>query len=71
MNSESGCVAHHYAYISVMLFAVSIEYNHMFCRLLLFLFSVFHRFKYLGSQMAADGGCEKDVVHIMNEGYRE
>ena len=20
--------------------------------------------------MAADGGCEKDVVHIMNEGYR-
>ena len=25
-------------------------------------------FKYLGSQAAADGGCEKDVVHIMNEG---
>ena len=20
--------------------------------------------------MAADGGCERDVVHIMNEGYR-
>ena len=27
-------------------------------------------FKYLGSQMAADGGCERDVVHKMNEGYR-
>ena len=28
------------------------------------------RFKYLGSQVAADGGCERDVVHRMNEGYR-
>ena len=28
-------------------------------------------FKYLGSQVAADGGCERDVVHRMNEGYRE
>ena len=27
-------------------------------------------FKYLGSQVAADGGCEKDEVHRMNEGYR-
>ena len=27
-------------------------------------------FKYLGSQVAADGGCEWDVVHGMNEGYR-
>ena len=27
-------------------------------------------FKYLGSQVAADGGCERDVVHSMNEGYR-
>ena len=27
-------------------------------------------FKYLGSQVAADGGCETDVVHRMNEGYR-
>ena len=27
-------------------------------------------FKYLGSQVAADGGCARDVVHIMNEGYR-
>ena len=27
-------------------------------------------FKYLGSQVAADGGCEKDVVHRMNEGYK-
>ena len=27
-------------------------------------------FKYLGSQVADDGGCEKDVVHRMNEGYR-
>ena len=27
-------------------------------------------FKYLGSQVAADGECERDVVHIMNEGYR-
>ena len=29
-----------------------------------------HCFKYLGSQGAADGGCEMDVVHRMNEGYR-
>ena len=28
------------------------------------------RFKYLGSQVAADGGCERDVVHRMNEEYR-
>ena len=27
-------------------------------------------FKYLGPQVAADGGCERDVVHKMNEGYR-
>ena len=27
-------------------------------------------FKYLRSQVAADGGCERDVVHTMNEGYR-
>ena len=27
-------------------------------------------FKYLWSQVAADGGCERDVVHRMNEGYR-
>ena len=26
-------------------------------------------FKYLGSQVAADGGCGRDVVHRMNEGY--
>ena len=26
-------------------------------------------FKYLGSQVAADGGCERDVEHRMNEGY--
>ena len=26
--------------------------------------------KYLGSQVAADGGCERDAVHRMNEGYR-
>ena len=25
--------------------------------------------KYLGSQVAADEGCETDVVHITNEGY--
>ena len=24
-------------------------------------------FKYLGSQLAADGGCERDVVHRRNE----
>ena len=24
-------------------------------------------FKYLGSQVAADGGCERDVLHRMNE----
>ena len=28
-------------------------------------------FKYLGSQVAADGGCERDVVHRMNEGCPE
>ena len=28
------------------------------------------RFKYLGSQVTADGGCERDVVHRMNAGYR-
>ena len=27
-------------------------------------------FKYLGSQVTADEGCEKDVVQRMNEGYR-
>ena len=27
-------------------------------------------FKYLGSQVAADGGCEWDLLHRMNEGYR-
>ena len=27
-------------------------------------------FKYLGSQVAADGGCEGGVVHRMNKGYR-
>ena len=27
-------------------------------------------FKYLESQVAADGGYERDVVHRMNEGYR-
>ena len=27
-------------------------------------------FKYLGSEVAADGGCEKDMVHRKNEGYR-
>ena len=26
-------------------------------------------FKYLGSLVAADGGCERDVVHRINEGY--
>ena len=26
-------------------------------------------FKHLGSQVAAEG-CERDVVHSMNEGYR-
>ena len=27
-------------------------------------------FKYLGSQVAADGGCGRDVVHRMKVGYR-
>ena len=27
-------------------------------------------FMYLGSQVAADGGCERNVAHRMNEGYR-
>ena len=26
-------------------------------------------FKYLGSQMVANGGCVMDVVHRMNEGH--
>ena len=30
----------------------------------------FDCFRYLGSEVAADGGCERDVVHRMNEGYR-
>ena len=29
-----------------------------------------HCFKHLGSHMVADGGCERDVVPRMNEGYR-
>ena len=28
-------------------------------------------FKYLGWQVAADGLCERDVVHRINERYRE
>ena len=27
-------------------------------------------FKYLGSQVAANGGCERDVAHRMNKGYK-
>ena len=27
-------------------------------------------FKYLESHAAADGGCQRDVAHRMNEGYR-
>ena len=27
-------------------------------------------FKYLRSQVAPDGGCEREVAHIMNEEYR-
>ena len=27
-------------------------------------------YEYLGSPVAADGGCERDVVHRINEGYR-
>ena len=27
-------------------------------------------FKYLGSQVAADGECDRDVVHRINERYR-
>ena len=27
-------------------------------------------FKYMGSQVAADEACERDVVHKINEGYR-
>ena len=27
-------------------------------------------FKYLGSQVAADGGCEREVVHRINEGNK-
>ena len=27
-------------------------------------------FKYLGSQVTADGGCQRDVVQRMNEGYK-
>ena len=28
------------------------------------------RIEYLRLQVAADGGCERDVVHRMNEGHR-
>ena len=28
-------------------------------------------FKYQGSQVEPNGGCERDVVGRMNEGYRE
>ena len=28
-------------------------------------------FKYMGTQVEADGGCERDVVNRMNEGYKE
>ena len=27
-------------------------------------------FKYMGSQVTVDGGCQRDVVHRMSEGYR-
>ena len=27
--------------------------------------------RYLDSQVAADGGCESDVVHRMNEGFKD
>ena len=27
-------------------------------------------FRYQGSQVAADGGCDRDAVHRMNEEYR-
>ena len=27
-------------------------------------------FKYLGPQVTADGGCERNVVHRVNEGFR-
>ena len=27
-------------------------------------------FKHLGLQVTADGGCERDAAHRMNEGYR-
>ena len=27
-------------------------------------------FKYLGSQVASDGGCERDMVHRMNGGHK-
>ena len=29
-----------------------------------------YRFKYVGSQVGVDGGCEMDEGHIMNEGYK-
>ena len=29
-----------------------------------------HCFKYWGSQVAADGRCERDKLHLTNEGYR-
>ena len=31
---------------------------------------VVYYYYYLGLQVAADGGCEMDVVHTMNEGHR-
>ena len=29
-----------------------------------------HCFQYMGSQVAADGGCENGLVQKMNEGYK-
>ena len=34
------------------------------------LFDEVYCFKYLGSQVAADGGCEMEVVCRMNEGFK-
>ena len=41
----------------------------MYVRLNIQLLEEVDWFKYLGSQVAADGGCGRDVVHIMGDWY--
>ena len=55
--------------IKVMRFSRYGNYGRMRVRLNGEPFEEVDRFKYQGSQVAADGGCGRDVVHRINEGY--